>query len=83
MVKKMSRKTAIDRILQVLAEDKLSSREISDKLDLPYATVRTTLSFLKQVNFVKAIPEEKRGKPFMLTEQGRKHLETLRKGKNE
>jgi predicted transcriptional regulator len=66
MVKKLSDETAINRILKALKEGNLSSREISDKLHLPNATVRTNLSFLKQVNFVKPIPEEKRGKPFML-----------------
>lgn len=69
-------KTAIQRILETLAKGNFSSREISDKLHMPYATVRTNLSFLKQVGFIKPVPEEKRGKPFMLTEQGRKHLES-------
>lgn len=76
-------KTIIDKVLEVLAEGNLSSSEIAEKLELSHGTVRSYLSTLTHLGFVKPVPEEKRGKPFMLTEQGKKHLESLSKGKGE
>lgn len=76
-------KAPAQRVLELLAEGNKSSREISDELGMPYATARTYVSFLVQLGLAEPVPKERRGKPFRLTEQGRRHLDSLRKGKGE
>lgn len=62
--------TAIEKILNLLAEGKFSTQELSEKLDLPLSSVRATLSQLRHMGLVEPVPAEKRGTPFTVTKEG-------------
>lgn len=69
--------TAITKILKELQKENLSAQELSTKLGIPIGTARSTLSLLRQTDLVTPVESLKRGKPFKLTEKGRKRLEEL------
>jgi len=71
-----SKETAIEKILKMLLTDSYSSHEISEKLQMPIGTVRSTLSLLRRLGLVKPT-EGKRGQPFTITDTGRARLKEM------
>jgi transposase len=69
---------AYNRVLEVLSQKSLSTKEIAEALDVPEGTSRSILSVLRREGLVEPKPELKRGKPFQLTEAGKKRLQELK-----
>ena len=66
--------TAIEKILKLLSQGHFSQQELAQKLQLPMGTVRATLSQLRHMGLVEAVPREKRGMPFTVTQEGRNYV---------
>jgi len=76
--------TAMVKILKLLyRESPLSPMQIADKLNMPSSTVRSTLTMLKSMGFVRYFTgtmhyDPTKGRSFYeLTEEGRKRVEEL------
>ena len=80
----MSKETAMIRILKILAEESpLSPMQIADKLNMPSSTVRSTLTMLKNVGFVRYFTGTMRYDPtkgrsfYELTPEGKRRVKEL------
>jgi DNA-binding MarR family transcriptional regulator len=70
--------TNLHRTLEALNKKEQSSQELSQTLNVPLGTSRSTISMLRRMGFVEPVPALKRGVPFRLTEQGKKRLKELK-----
>lgn len=68
-------KTAIDKILELLATGNYDTNQIAKELKMPLGTVRSTLSLLARLGLVIQVPEQKHGVPYTITEKGRGELQ--------
>jgi len=66
------------RILEALSQKDLSAQELAAAIGFPVGSSRSTLSILSRMGLVEPKPELKRGKPWKLTEAGKRRLQELK-----